>query len=312
MAYPLMLLLAVACGPGEAEHWKDVGLAPPETVHETAWFALHLRGRAIGVEQQLVGRGAQGDEVVRRRWYRVRRRGSWWATDVWGGERGPPGSLHDRLERVPLSGRAVPDPVDLFELLSVPLPPQARNPRGRRRMEVDLRRRETRQSLRRDAPLWAEVPPGDPVVLQPEHPLAHAVADLSGRSQRQVHVAVLGRVSQRLRTASTPGDLDGATAWAEGAGDCSEHARAQVALLEAAGMKARVVLGLLVVDEPRPALVPHAWTEALVGDLWVPSDPVLGQRVADAARISLDDLGAGDDPLDIVLSELEVESLTLR
>ncbi|MBD3316616.1 MAG: hypothetical protein GF344_12575 [Chitinivibrionales bacterium] len=61
-----------------------------------------------------------------------------------------------------------------------------------------------------------------------------------------------------------------------GFGDCGEHAVLLGALLRAAGIPARVVLGLVYVPEKRGYLY-HAWVMALTGEKWVFSDPAMGR-----------------------------------
>src|SRR5439155_17914290 len=63
-------------------------------------------------------------------------------------------------------------------------------------------------------------------------------------------------------------------------GDCNEHTVLYVALARAAGLPARPVAGLLLVDG---RFYYHAWAEIYLGD-WVAVDPTFGQLPADAAR----------------------------
>ncbi len=70
------------------------------------------------------------------------------------------------------------------------------------------------------------------------------------------------------------GDQDAVSVIRRGSGRCSGLANAAVALLRAAGFRARTVSGLLVGDE---RIVPHRWLECfLPGAGWVPSDPTIG------------------------------------
>ncbi len=70
------------------------------------------------------------------------------------------------------------------------------------------------------------------------------------------------------------GDQDAASVIRRGSGRCSGLANAGVALLRAAGFRARTISGLLIGDE---RIVPHRWLECfLPGAGWVPSDPTIG------------------------------------
>lgn len=66
-------------------------------------------------------------------------------------------------------------------------------------------------------------------------------------------------------------------------GDCNEHATLLTALLRAAGVPARLCLGLV---GTRGKFYYHAWVEAYL-DGWVSVDPTLGQVPVDASHIKL-------------------------
>ncbi len=68
-------------------------------------------------------------------------------------------------------------------------------------------------------------------------------------------------------------------------GDCNEHTVLYAALARAAGVPARVAVGLVWSDELE-GFYYHAWPEVYVGR-WIWVDPTLGQRVADATHIKL-------------------------
>lgn len=68
-------------------------------------------------------------------------------------------------------------------------------------------------------------------------------------------------------------------------GDCNEHTVLAVALLRAAGLPARAVIGV-VWSEEAGAFAYHAWPEVWLGR-WVWTDPTFGQEVADATHIKL-------------------------
>ncbi len=65
------------------------------------------------------------------------------------------------------------------------------------------------------------------------------------------------------------------------AGDCNEHAALMAALARAAGLPARVVVGVVYVDR---GFFYHAWNEVWVGR-WVSLDPVMAQFPADATHV---------------------------
>jgi hypothetical protein len=67
------------------------------------------------------------------------------------------------------------------------------------------------------------------------------------------------------------------------AGDCNEHAVLLVALLRAAGIPARLSIGLVYTQDK---FFYHAWTEAYLGD-WVSMDATLNQMPVDATHIKL-------------------------
>ena len=71
-------------------------------------------------------------------------------------------------------------------------------------------------------------------------------------------------------------------------GDCNEHAALLTALARAAGLPARPVAGLVLVDDE---FYYHAWTEIWLGD-WVSADAVFAQLPADATHVTLVDGGA--------------------
>jgi transglutaminase-like putative cysteine protease len=72
-------------------------------------------------------------------------------------------------------------------------------------------------------------------------------------------------------------------------GDCNEHTALFVALARAAGIPARISVGLVSV---RNAFYYHAWPEVYLDEgngrgLWLPVDPTLNQFPADATHLRL-------------------------
>jgi hypothetical protein len=66
-------------------------------------------------------------------------------------------------------------------------------------------------------------------------------------------------------------------------GDCNEHAVLLTALLRAAGIPARLCVGLVYAKE---GFFYHAWIESWVGE-WISMDPILNQMPVDATHIKL-------------------------
>ena len=71
-------------------------------------------------------------------------------------------------------------------------------------------------------------------------------------------------------------------------GDCNEHTYLFVALARAAGLPARIHVGLVYseMDGAPGAFYYHAWPSVYVGE-WVELDPTLGQKTVDATHISV-------------------------
>ena len=77
-------------------------------------------------------------------------------------------------------------------------------------------------------------------------------------------------------------------------GDCTEHAVLAAALCRAAGIPARVVVGMTFAERFGPrrnVFVPHEWNMVFIGGTWVGLDAALGQF--DAGHIALS-VGSGD------------------
>jgi Transglutaminase-like superfamily len=73
-------------------------------------------------------------------------------------------------------------------------------------------------------------------------------------------------------------------------GDCSEHAVLLAAMLRAKKVPSRVVVGLVYVELNNvPVFGGHMWTEAYLGQKWVPLDATLGRGGIGAAHIKLSD-----------------------
>ncbi|HNR93775.1 MAG TPA: transglutaminase-like domain-containing protein, partial [Kiritimatiellia bacterium] len=90
---------------------------------------------------------------------------------------------------------------------------------------------------------------------------------------------------------------DGIEVLRVGAGDCNEHTYLFVALARAAGIPARIHLGVVYLDG---AFYYHAWPSVFVGR-WVDMDPTFGQHEADASHIFL---GEGESAAQVRLLQV--------
>jgi hypothetical protein len=79
-------------------------------------------------------------------------------------------------------------------------------------------------------------------------------------------------------------------------GDCTEHAVLLAAMLRARNIPSKIVVGLVYI-EPLSSFGGHMWTEALLGDRWVPLDATLGGGEAGigAAHIKLGESSFADN-----------------
>ncbi|MBS0208414.1 MAG: transglutaminase family protein [Planctomycetes bacterium] len=69
-------------------------------------------------------------------------------------------------------------------------------------------------------------------------------------------------------------------------GDCTEHAVLLAALLRARKIPSRVALGMVYAPSER-SMVFHMWTEAYLGDRWIPLDATLGRGGIGAGHLKL-------------------------
>jgi hypothetical protein len=75
-------------------------------------------------------------------------------------------------------------------------------------------------------------------------------------------------------------------------GDCNEHTALYVAMARAAGIPARIAVGLVYVRGVTGAFYYHAWPEVYLEEpdgrgLWLPADPTLNEFPADATHVRL-------------------------
>jgi transglutaminase-like putative cysteine protease len=101
-------------------------------------------------------------------------------------------------------------------------------------------------------------------------------------------------------------------------GDCSEHAMLLCALLRARGIPARTAVGLVYVEGAQ-AFGYHMWTEAYIGDRWMPLDATVGRGGISAAYLKVSDTNFdGVAPLTTLLpvtkllGKLKIEILEAR
>jgi transglutaminase-like putative cysteine protease len=105
-------------------------------------------------------------------------------------------------------------------------------------------------------------------------------------------------------------------------GDCSEHAVLAAAMTRAAGIPARLAVGLLYVDNPKQKLKGfgyHVWHEVYVNNRWVALDASWDQSSVDATHIKLADTSLeGVAPFEAFLpiarvqGKLEIDPIELR
>ena len=96
-------------------------------------------------------------------------------------------------------------------------------------------------------------------------------------------------------------------------GDCTEHAVLVAALARAAGLPARVVMGLVYLNAPNaPAGVPkkffgyHMWDEVLVAnDTWLPVDAAIGAMDATHLAMGRSDLSSISPLTELILPVMQ-------
>ncbi|MBM3329492.1 MAG: transglutaminase domain-containing protein, partial [Calditrichaeota bacterium] len=119
--------------------------------------------------------------------------------------------------------------------------------------------------------------------------LAASRKAFSGGQDRLDSLARLARWVDSYMTKTMSGGLPSALAVLQSAeGDCNEHSVLFVALARAAGIPARIQLGV-VYQQGR--FYYHAWPAAWADGNWVEYDPTFGQTEADPSRLAL---AAGD------------------
>lgn len=103
-------------------------------------------------------------------------------------------------------------------------------------------------------------------------------------------------------------------------GDCTEHAVLLAAMLRAKGVPSRIAVGMVYIPN-RSAFGGHMWTEALLGDRWVPLDATLAAGGIGPAHIKLAESSFNDDapapvltflPLLKVVGKMEIDVVDVR
>lgn len=106
---------------------------------------------------------------------------------------------------------------------------------------------------------------------------------------------------KKVPTVSLPSALD---VLVQREGDCNEHTYLAVALARAAGLPAKVMVGLVY---HKGAFYYHAWPAVYAGR-WLEMDPTLGEQTVDATHIALLEGEIGDQmKLISLLGRLQVE-----
>jgi transglutaminase-like putative cysteine protease len=164
------------------------------------------------------------------------------------------------------------------------------------------------------APLLAPAPliesDAPEIVAEVERALAGAPAAPRDRAERLVRY-VNARLEKKP-TLSIPSALE---VLRSGVGDCNEHTALYVAMARAAGLPARIAVGLVHLHG---AFYYHAWPEVWVAasdtrGTWLPVDPTLNQFPADAThlRLARGDLSQQVEILGY-LGRLQIEVLELE
>ena len=118
----------------------------------------------------------------------------------------------------------------------------------------------------------------DPVIRQKANEVIQSISDNADKAfaiGKWVDETVVDNPSVSL-----PSALD---VLKQGEGDCNEHTYLYVALARAAGLPAKIKVGLVYLDG---AFYYHAWPAVYLG-AWVELDPTLSQPLADATHIAL-------------------------
>lgn len=182
--------------------------------------------------------------------------------------------------------------------------------------------------IRPDVPLPAELPSSDKPteadlasspLVQVEDPAVQKLlgqARFSGGNATQQVIALEKFVHDTIEEKNFSQGFLSAAEVAQGkTGDCTEHAVLLMALLRGKGFPARGALGLVYVDYgEKQGFAYHMWTEAWMGDRWLPLDATRGKGGigVDYIKVTQSDLsGSGAFaaflPVTQVIGQLEIE-----
>ena len=159
----------------------------------------------------------------------------------------------------------------------------------------------------------AEYLRGDGLV-QADHPrIAERAAEIVGEETgpwlkaRRVYGWVFNNI-RKVPVFSIPSAIE---VLESGEGDCNEHTILFTALARAAGIPARIAIGVVWSDD-LDGFYYHAWPEVFAGE-WIWMDPTLGQPIADATHIKLLNGGIDKWPQLIpYLGQLQVEVVAIQ
>jgi predicted transglutaminase-like cysteine proteinase len=223
------------------------------------------------------------------------------------------------IEKVEEADLAESETTDIFELLAVKIEGKIRFPRDARRVAMEIssdralphieqtdyqavdrrtkggrdiisvravRRQPSQifQALPENAFLQAEesIDPADPEIVKLAETITRGSPDALSKI-RKINQWVFENIKKKDYSV---GYASASEVARNLQGDCTEHSVLFIALARAAGVPARIVLGLAYMNDPSrgPAFVMHQWAEAYSGG-WIPVDPTFGLLPADAARI---------------------------
>jgi transglutaminase-like putative cysteine protease len=157
----------------------------------------------------------------------------------------------------------------------------------------------TVRAVRPETPLGSDFPPdespgdGDLApgsLIQSDDPLVQELAASIAPDQSEpwpLAVALEQHVRQYVNNKSfSQAMASAADVVRSREGDCTEHAVLLAALCRARKIPARVAIGLIY-SEPVEGFAFHMWTEAWIGDRWVPLDATLGLGGIGAAHLKV-------------------------
>jgi transglutaminase-like putative cysteine protease len=151
----------------------------------------------------------------------------------------------------------------------------------------------------------AELPADHPEILAVARRVAGREGDLHGRAR-----LLCAWVHANLRRTPRSFLSSALDVLRKREGDCTEHALLAAALCRAAGVPARVVVGLAYAGDERRVFGFHAWIEAWCGR-WTAMDPSWDEPLADATHLRL---AEGSDPYALLpfLGEIRIRVIEVE